>query len=180
VTSSPPTDIGHLKQIVPSALCLTCDVCCRFPEETSFLAPFFMREEMARLDSAAAPLFSSPHGSRIKLIHHGDGCICPYFDPVTQYCGIYADRPLDCRLYPFALMRDAHGTVVLGLDTKCPYVQAHAQDRQMVRDTDDVAQFLESETIAARIVSHPALIGPFQDDVIVLRRLEKINAALAH
>ncbi len=160
-----------LKQIVPSALCLTCDVCCRFPEETSFLAPFFMQHEIAQLGPPARPRFDSPQGSKIKLARHGDGCICPYFDPVTQHCGIYTDRPLDCRIYPFALMRDPEGAVVLGIDTKCPYIQEHAQDAQMAKDADAVAQFLESGPIAALWVAHPALIGPFQDDVIILRPL---------
>jgi Fe-S-cluster containining protein len=172
-----------LKQMVPQAVCLTCDVCCRFPEETSFLAPFFMRDEIARLGSAALSHFDRPQqGSKIKLAHRGDGgdgCICPYFDPVTQYCGIYGDRPLDCRIYPFALLRNPEGAIVLGVDTKCPYIQEHAGDAQMGQDAEAVAQFLESEAITTLLAAHPALIGPFQDDVIILRPLEKLHAALS-
>lgn len=139
-----------------------------------------MRDEIARLGSAALTHFDGPRrGSKIRLAHHGDGCICPYFDPATHYCGIYGDRPLDCRIYPFALLRNPEGEVVLGIDTKCPYIQEHARDAQMLQDAEAVAQFLESEPITVLLASHPALIGPFQDDVVILRRLEKIHAALS-
>ncbi|HZR45776.1 MAG TPA: hypothetical protein VFA47_03655, partial [Candidatus Manganitrophaceae bacterium] len=71
-----------LKQIVPSSLCFTCDVCCRFPEETSFLAPFFTEEEIAALPENRKGFFPSSQGAKIKLVPHpaGEGCICPNFD----------------------------------------------------------------------------------------------------
>jgi hypothetical protein len=37
-----------LPQIVPSDLCLRCDVCCRFPERESFLRPYFTAQERER------------------------------------------------------------------------------------------------------------------------------------
>ncbi|NKE69622.1 YkgJ family cysteine cluster protein [Candidatus Manganitrophus noduliformans] len=168
-----------LKQIVPSSLCLTCDVCCRFPEETSFLAPFFTQDEIARLGPEQARFFYSPAaGSKIKLQHHGEGCICPYFDPQTQYCKIYGERPLDCRIYPFAILRDPEGGVVLGIDTKCPFIQMHAADPEMKVDAEEVAAFLESASILPILATHPALIGPYQDDVIIVRPLERITEAV--
>lgn len=168
-----------LKQIVPSSLCLTCDVCCRFPEETSFLAPFFTREEIERLGPAQARFFHSPAtGSKIKLQPHGEGCICPYFDPQTQYCKIYGERPLDCRIYPFAILRDPEGAVVLGIDTKCPFIQMHATDAQMKVDAEEVAAFLESDSIRPILETHPALIGRYQEDVIIVRPLARITEAV--
>lgn len=168
-----------LKQIVPSSLCLTCDVCCRFPEETSFLAPFFTGEEIALLELSGKRFFTTPtKGSKIRLERHGDGCICPYFDPKTQYCKIYGERPLDCRIYPFALMRDQDGKAVLGIDTKCPFIQEHAQDPIMRSDALEMATFIESPPILEILVTHLALIGPFQDDVIIVHSLERLNNAL--
>ncbi len=35
-------------QIVPPDWCFKCDVCCRFPESTSFLAPYFTAEEISK------------------------------------------------------------------------------------------------------------------------------------
>ena len=168
-----------LRQIVPSALCLTCDVCCRFPEATSFLAPFFTEEERALLGPQGERFFDAPlKGSKIRLERHGEGCICPYFDPQTQYCKIYRERPLDCRIYPFTLMRDKTDAVVLGIDTKCPFIQEHADDPALRADAEEVTRFLSSDPIFEIIVSHPALIGPYQEDVIILRPLERLTESI--
>ena len=169
-----------LKQIVPSSLCLTCDVCCRFPEAESVLRPFFTGAEIAAIGASADFRFDDVQGgSKIHLSPHDDGCICPYFDPVTQHCKVYNARPLDCRLYPFALLHDENGVAMLGLDTKCPYIRDHADDPQMARDADAVWQFLASDQIVALLAAHPALIGPYQDDVILLRPLPHLNARLS-
>lgn len=168
-----------LKQIVPSALCLACDVCCRFPEEESFLRPFFTTGEIAQLAPGERHRFPNERGSRIRLEPHGEGCICPYFDPATHFCKIYSDRPLDCRIYPFALLRDEKGEVALGIDPLCPYIQEHARDPQMAEEAEGVARFLESEPICTLIAQHPSLIGPFQGQVIVLRLLDKVTRRLA-
>ncbi len=164
-----------LPQMVPSILCLTCDVCCRFPEETSVLAPFFTGEEMGLLSSSAKQYFPLTEGSKIKLKADGEGCICPFFDPATHYCKIYEKRPLDCRIYPFAIMRDETGGVVLGIDTKCPFIQQYAADPQIEQVSDEVLQFLESDPILEILAAHPDLIGPPQEDVIILHPLEKLK-----
>ena len=44
--NDPPMDIRVVEQIVPSRVCFTCDVCCRFPERDSPLRPYFTREEI--------------------------------------------------------------------------------------------------------------------------------------
>ena len=36
-----------IRQVVPPAWCEDCDVCCRFPEKNSYLAPYFTLEEIA-------------------------------------------------------------------------------------------------------------------------------------
>jgi len=165
------------KQIVPSSLCLTCDVCCRFPEAESVLRPFFTGAEIAAIGPAARSRFDDVRrGSKIHLSPHDGGCICPYFDPATQHCKIYDVRPLDCRLYPFVLLRNEQGVAMLGIDTQCPYIREHAGDPQMARDADAIWQFLVSDPISTLLAAHPDLIGPYQDHVILLRPLPHLNA----
>ncbi len=159
-----------LPQIVPSDLCLRCDVCCRFPERESVLRPYFTAQERDRaiasgLDPDLLPELS---GGKIRLIPHpaGEGYICPAFDPDTQHCRIYAARPLDCRLYPLALMRDEEGhTQVLGLDTKCPYVQDVAQESQLAAYARRVNGLLGEPLLSEVLSKNPGLINPYQDDV---------------
>lgn len=91
--------------------CLTCEICCRFPERHSQLIPFFMGRERGTY-----------YGCRIDVIKHGDGYICPYFLPNENRCSIYEKRPLDCRLYPFMITYDeTYRKVILVLDNHCPY-----------------------------------------------------------
>lgn len=90
--------------------CLTCKVCCRFPEKYSPLIPYFLDKENG-----------SYYGRRIDVIKSGDGYICPYFAPDKNICSIYSKRPLDCKLYPFMVTYDdTYKKVILVLDNNCP------------------------------------------------------------
>jgi Fe-S-cluster containining protein len=159
-----------LPQIVPSDMCLRCDVCCRFPERESFLRPYFTAQERERaIASGLAPdLLPDPAGGRIELVPHpaGDGYICPAFDTTTQYCGIYDARPLDCRIYPLALMRDEDDQgALLGLDTKCPYVQDAAQEARLLAYARRVGDLFQEPALRTVLSSNPELVNRFQDDV---------------
>lgn len=114
-----------LPQLVPDSACVRCDVCCRFPEADSFLRPYFTAHEIADAvaHGVADSSFPDKSGSQVNLVKNpvGEGYLCPAFDSTVGRCGIYDVRPLDCQLYPLALMWDASGEeVLLGWDTKCP------------------------------------------------------------
>jgi Fe-S-cluster containining protein len=49
-------------------------------------------------------------GRRLMVLAQRDGA-CRFLQP-DQRCGVYALRPLDCRLYPFDLQRDAQGALL--------------------------------------------------------------------
>ena len=171
-----------LLQIVPSSACLSCDVCCRFPERDSFLRPFFTADEIGTATAAGLPpaLFPHPDGSQIDLVPNpdGEGYVCPAFDCATSQCRIYEARPLDCRLYPFALMWDAmHEQVLLGWDTKCPYMRDQSSPL-VAQAADEVAGWIEQDARVETLVRYPRLIGRFQEDVIVLRPLERVTERL--
>lgn len=181
--ASPSRPVGQsLLQIVPSTACLHCDVCCRFPESTSFLRPFFTADEIqSAVKAGLSPgLFPDAGGAQIELVPNpsGEGYLCPAFDPATSECRIYAVRPLDCRLYPFALMWNAaHTEVLLGWDTKCPYMR-DLRSAPIEQAAEDVAQWIEAEATVETLARYPRLIGRFQDDVIVLRPLARVTERL--
>lgn len=170
-----------LGQIIPQGLCLTCDVCCRFPEPTSFLAPYFTGEEIAEAERLGLLRgeFSDRRGSKIALVPNGEGCRCPNFEPETHRCRIYEARPLDCRLYPFALYWDEAGTeVLLGMDTKCPFIREETHRPALIAFSEEVEGFIQSREILRLLAEHPGLVGPFQPDVIQVRPLPKVTEAL--
>ncbi len=172
-----------LPQLVPSKRCLSCDVCCRFPEKDSPLAPYFTAEEIQRaITRGIAPQrFSNPEGCKIELISHpeGDGYICPAFDPATNGCRIYEDRPLDCQLYPLALMWDpSKTTVLLGYDSKCPFIKETLFEDAPWEYSQTMVSHLESAEMIQILRSHLGLIGAFQEDVMILRALPRLSEAL--
>ncbi|TKS60631.1 MAG: hypothetical protein EWM72_01181 [Nitrospira sp.] len=169
-----------LPQLVPSSACFRCDVCCRFPEAESFLRPYFTSREIAAAvaHGVSAASFPDASGSRINLVQNptGEGYLCPAFDPATSRCGIYEARPVDCRLYPLALMWDAaREQVLLGWDTKCPFMR-DAVPRAIAAHAERVSSLLATEAMIEMIVANPRVIGRFQDDVVVLKTLPQLTA----
>ena len=172
-----------LPQLVPSRTCLQCDVCCRFPDPDSALRPYFTENEIARALTGGVEetAFPNRRGSQVILVPEpdGHGDLCPAFDATTSTCRIYEQRPLDCQLYPLALMWDeSHDQVLLGWDTKCPFMREEIPG-EILRHADRVMDLLDRPGIREHIVAHPRLIGGFQEDVVVLAILPRITVAVA-
>lgn len=166
-------------QLVPSQVCLSCDVCCRFPEPDSFLRPYFTAEEIQRAIACGvnASHFSDPNGCQVSVVPNtsGEGYLCPAFDPTTSHCRIYEDRPLDCRIYPLAVMWNAdRSAVVLGWDRKCPFMR-DAMPSEILAHAGTVTAMLEREDRLATMASNPRLIGRFQEDVVILNPLPTLT-----
>lgn len=173
----------QLEQIVPSKVCFSCDVCCRFLDQDSFLAPIFTQTEMEKVieNGAKADLFrltADGKSAQAKLIPHEDMYICPCFNPETSECTIYPIRPLDCQIYPFALMYNQDQTqVVLGVDMICPYGEAEIQTKAFQHYGDYMVNYLESDSVVETVAANWQLIGPYQDTVVIVRTLEKLTSA---
>ncbi|MEK6537859.1 MAG: YkgJ family cysteine cluster protein [Nitrospirota bacterium] len=158
---------SNITQIVPYDWCSRCDVCCRFPEKESFLAPYFTKDEIssAMQSGMNASSFTANSGCKITLTPYKEGYICPAFNPETTLCKIYDVRPIDCIIYPFAIMRSADGMeIVLGLDMKCPYVRE--------------VMYIDPSPILDIISENPGLIGPYQEDVSPVVVLKKFTLIL--
>lgn len=169
--------IAPLPQLVPSRVCLTCDVCCRFPERDSPLRPYFTAEEIRRaIARGVSPAhFADLDGCQVSAVPSpvSDGYLCPAFDPATSHCRIYDVRPLDCQLYPLVVMWNVDRTqVVLGWDSKCPFLRGgHGEEAGVAAYADHIAGLLEQEDTLETFAENPRLIGRFQDDVALLQPL---------
>jgi hypothetical protein len=108
----------------------------------------------------------------------GEGYVCPAFDSTTSTCRIYEQRPFDCQLYPLALMwNEAQDQVLLGWDTKCPFMREEIPG-EIQRHAESVMALLDQPGIHGQIVSHPRLIGRYQEDVIVLAHLPRLTESI--
>lgn len=171
-----------LPQLVPSRVCLSCDVCCRFPEPESFLRPYFTAGEIRRAVARGIDPVHFPDldGCQITVVPHpaGAGYLCPAFDPATSHCRIYDDRPLDCRIYPLAVMWTADASaVVLGWDSKCPFMR-EAVPEEILAYAGTITDMLERGELLNTVAANPRLVGRFQEDVVVLHPLPKLSARL--
>lgn len=172
-----------LPQVVPSTVCLRCEVCCRFPAPDSPLRPYFTEHEIAGAVAAGAAETDFPNrrGSQVQLIadSQGEGYCCPMFDSATFHCRIYERRPLDCQLYPLAVMwNDSHDQVVLGWDQKCPFMGEQIP-ADIQHHVDRTLALLEQPALAEELARYPRLIGRFQEDVVVVAPLPLVTAAVS-
>lgn len=187
-------------QTVPSAICFGCRTCCRFPEQDSVLRPYFTAQEIQQAVAHGLQPSSFPdaRGSQIHVVPHptDEGFLCPALDPASHRCRIYDIRPLDCQLYPFALMWNEHrNTVLFGWDTLCPFLPGQplreapfpgealpgsstTLPRILREQGRRLADYVDSDDIVKALAAHPRLITPFQPDVVVLQPLNRLTAAL--
>ena len=168
----------QLYQIIPSEVCFSCDVCCRFLDKNSPLAPIFTDIEKKRVISQGAnptlfQLQKDGSSSQINLRPYKDYYICPFFEPETSRCTIYANRPLDCQLYPFTVMFNQDRTsVVLGTDMLCPFSEEHYESEALQQHLQQVIEYVESEQIITTLNKNWNLIGDYRDTVKVFHTLE--------
>ena len=174
-----------LYQIIPSEVCFSCDVCCRFLAVDSPLAPIFTEKEKARVvANGADPTLFRPQADgksvQIHLKPYKELYICPFFEPETNRCTIYPIRPLDCQLYPFAIMFSQDGSeVVLGVDTLCPFGEEHVETEAFQRHIQAVIDYVESEAVTEEIAANWSLIGDYQDTVVIVHTLRPSDLLVA-
>ncbi|MFH1857936.1 MAG: phosphatidylglycerol lysyltransferase domain-containing protein [Candidatus Omnitrophota bacterium] len=167
------------QQWIPNKVCLACQVCCRFPSPESDMLPRFTKKEIEKLPQSHPVHFSSlkdyaPEAPE-TVLHPAtkpypgateSQCACLFFEPKTQACAIYADRPLDCQLYPFLLTYSPTGKrIFLSIDTQCPFVQEPEHRTSLMQYAEFLRDFLEQKEIAAEVSNYPGLIGKENETV---------------
>ena len=170
-----------LKQLIPSEVCLKCRICCRFSTAESEMFPVFLKEEALHLSQEEKALLSEtlrPHAVPYQG-NEGQPCACPFFNPATQECRIYRNRPLDCQLYPFVLtLSPTQKRIFLGLDTQCPFVQDISHQEALLGYGDYVKNFLEEPEIVEAIAKSPGLIGKGEETILPVSPLSGLTEKL--
>jgi uncharacterized protein len=165
----------QLPQLVPSEVCLECPVCCRFPEKQASLSPFFFEEERAQVEAieeTSRGSFRAAGPSKAELVECGHGFACTFFNPGDHTCRIYSVRPLDCSMYPAAVMwsKDRQ-QVLMGVDTKCPALKRPEVAAKLDQYLDWMQRYLENTTVSSLIRKNPDWITDFQEEVVEVRPL---------
>ena len=143
----------ELKQFVHSDYCLKCVGCCSFLENPTIWAP-----------------------QGFRLVKTNDGYRCEHLKEENNCCAIYSQRPLDCRLYPFLLVRKC-GNLHLGLHKSCCFVE---EKQPASADIQAYAQYLKNRLNAASLISaireNPEIAADYQENVELITDLKYIFA----
>ena len=175
----------NLKPFVPQAVCLACEGCCRYGQKHSVWSPFFLYAEIKELsDKNLLPpsLFTqaSPalgKSARICLLERHGTFFCPCLDEGWNTCKIYADRPLDCQLYPFLLARRGD-RVFLAVDEHCPYVKDHLASPEAGRYVAYLKDFLLSPEFQKVVSASPEIVQNYPASPVWLEPLAELASLI--
>ena len=178
------TFIRGVPQIVPESWCMKCKICCRFPDTTEVQTPAWsaLEAEWAQASGGDPSWFrkielSPSLGPRLQPC--GSGFRCPAFHEQTNGCTIYDVRPLDCRIYPFVLTKDAGQTrVILSMDAKCPYIEKHGSDPETLAYAQMLAGYLETPVGLDYLKENPNIVGPSWPEFVTMAALPTLQAAV--
>ncbi len=177
--------IRGVPQIVPESWCQECRICCRFPEQEGVQLPTWSAREAGWIPSQAGGRgWLKAESGGPSLIPQLQRCAadlhCPAFSHEGNRCTIHPLRPLDCRIYPFALARTAGGSqTLLAMDMKCPYVQAHGSDPEMAAYAQRLAEYLDSPAGLAYVEENPRVVGRFWPEFVSAAPLPRLGAQTA-
>ncbi len=158
-------DLG-LKQFVPSETCLACEGCCRFSEGKSSWRPRLTEEEKD------VPVLEEHRDGQgcLKTKEQDGGFFCSCFDAERNACTVYADRPFDCALYPFLLVRLGDGPAVAA-HLNCPFVQDTWDGPVFERHTEYLKEFFARPRVLNLVRDNPSL---FTDVSACPQEIEKL------
>lgn len=143
--------------------------------------PCFFAYEAEKINEEYGGLYTV--GSKIDLktppLPYKDHYLCSFFDPCKNTCRIYQGRPFDCQLYPFMITYGADfKSVFLVLDTKCPSLRQRCDSKEVKEYLEYLTDILEREQTAEYINENKLFVNDFQDDSIILKKLDKITKRL--
>lgn len=170
--------LPELQQFVPSAVCLTCDGCCRFKEAESLWRPRLVQEEikLAARQGLAERIFTpvlSADGRIRTHCSHGEH-LCSFFNPSDHTCRIYQARPFECRLYPFILNK-MNQQIVVCVHLHCPYIQAAEASPQFQEYAAYLKEYFSHRDVREFLKRNPTLISDYSAYQNELRELFVIS-----
>lgn len=161
----------ELKQIVPSRVCLSCEVCCRFQDKNSPFTPFLTQADLEALSGAGLP-DEKINKNRFNLDSYKSFYACPCFISGSNKCSLYSHRPFECRLYPF-LLAQRNKDIYLAVDKKCPFVGDGFINNNKSY-IDYLGQILNSSALKDILIFQPELALDYSKDpdVVYIKQLD--------
>ena len=136
-----------MKQFVPAGYCLKGLGCCRFAKNPTIWA-----------------------SSGCRLVENDGGYRCEYLNEKDNRCAVYSKRPLDCRLYPFLLVKN--GALSLGLHKSCLFIEENRPKIQ--KYAGYLKGVLSRPELISGIGKNPGICADYQENVEIVSQLNGI------
>ena len=155
--------IKDLPHFVPQKVCLSCDGCCRFAEVNSSWRPRMAREEIENRRSFAKILLKElDEDNAIKAVECRGQSQCVFFNADENTCQVYEERPFECRLYPFLLVKKGDDLSV-GVRLSCPYIQEKRHDIEFKNYVESLQQYFQQQEVLEFARRNNALFGDYPE-----------------
>lgn len=169
----------NLKQYVPSLVCLSCEVCCRFTAASSRWRPRVGEGERGEL-SDEYPLgkmgvSSIEADGYLQTEMQKDSCRCIFFNLQDNVCAVYERRPFECCLYPFLLVRD-EGRLRVAAHLACPFIERLLLSPFLQEYAAYLKDYLETADGKNFLRENPVLFGDYSADRGQLQFLFDLSA----
>ena len=166
-----------------SEMCFSCRECCRFLKSQQYFAPVFTEEEYKKLKSMHKnlPRFKRHIGSKNvyqvilkKSKLYPKEYVCPFLDEKKHSYKIYNNRPFDCKIWPFIVMKKGKRTVISYFSGDyCDIVDS--LPRKIFNSyKKSVVEFITSKKCLRTIKTHPALIWKYEKGTKRVKDITKL------
>jgi len=149
-----------LKPFVPSEVCLQCDGCCRYTQADSIWRPKLGQNDQQSLGEGIDVCDVWDSQGYIKTIQEGSGHVCRFLNSGNNICGIYAQRPFECFLYPFILSQTPDAVKVYA-HLSCPYVQDNWPGADFDGFVEDLKGFFSREDVREFFIHNKAMFHAY-------------------
>ncbi len=159
-----------MKQLLSLQDCLDCRDCCYYHKGYLHLAPAF--EKTAKVKKSKVIDKKTHFIARCSRKKDSSHFFCDFRD--GDKCGLKERRPFACKLYPFNVMRDRKGNVVLGIDFNCKGIK-----KKSGREIKEYAEYL-IPTIRRKIKNKLFYVEPFQKELRIIANVQRASCIFKH
>ncbi len=142
-------------EFVTSEACLQCDGCCRFSDDKSVWRPKVGKEELT--DSIRNDIGEE---FCLRTIDKNNQAQCVFFRETNNKCSIYPNRPFDCRLYPFVLLKEKNRRF-LSVHKMCPYVSSKHNSEEFKKAVCEIKKYMNGKSIKIFVSQNRHLFGEY-------------------
>ncbi len=160
---------------ISSEDCFRCKKCCRFYRGYESYAPLF--DEKLKSFFVISGIIGEnsfkkvcKNAWQLQLKRKaGKNSMCDFLGEENK-CRIYNKRNLDCKLYPFSMMRKK-GKVFLAVDRECPVIANKFKAQSFEKYADYIKNYLnKNKKMILR--KNPRIVEGFQKELTIVSELK--------